>query len=183
MDGRVISLVRLDQRSREARLMHATRSDLLAHVGDQPSATQLALIERAMQLRLRLALMDQQFADSGTMGNKATGLYLSLTNTYCRVMNMLGLKASPQLQPKPTLNGYLATRYGGRVHEVGEDGATNRATNGHASSSNEHAPPASRPTRTAGKPNGGNHAANGAKPPTGPRGANARAVPRRTLPR
>lgn len=162
LDGKVVSLVTLDQRSREYRLMQETRADLLAHVGSMPSATQLALIERATQLRLRLAIADQKFADSGIMGDKATSLYLSLTNTYCKVMNLLGLRPPPR--PKENLQGYLASRYGGGcVRDVHENGATT-------------------PARTPAKANGGNGAGNGVQPAIRGSGVTRGAIPRRTLP-
>lgn len=178
--AKVINLATLDQRTREYRLMQETRADLLAHVGNMPSATQLALIERACQLRLRIAVMDQSYADQGTMTEHDSRVYLAWSNAYVRVVTALGLKAPPR--PKQDLQGYLSSRYG-RVRDVGEDGATTRATNGHAPRpTNGHAAPASRaatPVAGAGRTS---PAANGAKPPTAsPRERGGGGIARRTL--
>ena len=43
-------LAKLDQRTKEARLMRETRAEVAAHVGGKPSAVQAAMIERACQL-------------------------------------------------------------------------------------------------------------------------------------
>ena len=45
-----VALAKLDQRTKEARLMRETRAELAAHVGGKPSAVQAAMIERACQL-------------------------------------------------------------------------------------------------------------------------------------
>jgi hypothetical protein len=47
---RPVALAKLDQRTKEARLMRETRAELVAHVGGKPSAVQAAMIERACQL-------------------------------------------------------------------------------------------------------------------------------------
>ena len=50
-------LAKLDGRTREAALMRDTRARLIAHVGGSPSAVELALIERAAQLTLKVVLL------------------------------------------------------------------------------------------------------------------------------
>jgi hypothetical protein len=58
---RPVALAKLDQRTKEARLMRETRAELAAHVGGKPSAVQAAMIERACQLTLRIVAMDRKF--------------------------------------------------------------------------------------------------------------------------
>jgi hypothetical protein len=62
---RPVALAKLDQRTKEARLMRETRAELVAHVGGRPTAVQSALIERACQLTLRIVAMDRKFAETG----------------------------------------------------------------------------------------------------------------------
>jgi hypothetical protein len=50
------SLVEVDKRSREYRLMRQVRKDLTAHIGGSPNAAQRMLIERAVILSLRVAM-------------------------------------------------------------------------------------------------------------------------------
>jgi hypothetical protein len=53
-----VALAKLDQRTKDARLIRETRA---VHVGGNPSVTQRALIEQLVQIKLRLAVMDRNF--------------------------------------------------------------------------------------------------------------------------
>jgi hypothetical protein len=64
---RPVVLAKLDARTKQARLLRETRAALTAHVGGKPSAVQAAMIERAVQLTLRIADMDAKFAETGAM--------------------------------------------------------------------------------------------------------------------
>jgi len=91
------TLTRLDQRSREARLMREFRADLVRHVGGKPSTVETGLIERAAQLQLRLALFDAQFAEQGEMSDHVSRTYLAWSNSLARTLALLGLKpAKPE---------------------------------------------------------------------------------------
>jgi hypothetical protein len=83
-------LAKLDQRTREGRLTREIRAELIAHVGDQPSATQRALIEQLVQIRLRLALMDRKFAETGGQTDHDSRTYLAWANSYARLLRQLG---------------------------------------------------------------------------------------------
>jgi hypothetical protein len=83
-------LAKIDQRTREGRLTRETRAELIAHVGDQPSATQRALIEQLVQIRLRLALMDRKFAETGGQTDHDSRTYLAWANSYARLLRQLG---------------------------------------------------------------------------------------------
>jgi hypothetical protein len=98
-------LAKLDQRTREARLMRETRAELVRHVGGTPSATQAALIDQLVQIKLRLAVMDRRFAETDAQTDHDTRTYLAWANSYARLLAQLGLKATPP--PRPTLREYL----------------------------------------------------------------------------
>jgi len=102
-------LAKMDQRTREARLVRETRAELVKHCGGRPSATQRALIEQAAQIRLRLACMDRTFAESrGTMTAHDSRTYLAWSNSYSRLLRQLGLQGAPA--PVLTLASYLAAK-------------------------------------------------------------------------
>ena len=85
-------------RTIEGRLIRDVRADLLRHVGDAPSATQRALVERAVMLSVQLARMDAKALRDGAMSDHASREYLAWSNTLTRTMKALGLKGAP---PKP----------------------------------------------------------------------------------
>jgi len=86
------TLTRLDQRSREARLMREFRAELVRHVGGKPSTVETGLIERAAQLQLRLAIFDARFAELGEMTEHDSRTYLAWSNSLARTLAVLGLK-------------------------------------------------------------------------------------------
>jgi len=93
------TLAKLDGRTREARLMRDARTELTAHLGGTPSATQRALIEQAAQLRLRLATMDRQFVETGAMTEHSSRTYLAWSNSYSRLLRQLGLAGAKERPP------------------------------------------------------------------------------------
>ncbi len=97
--SRATALAKLDGRTREARLMGAVRDELIAHVGNRPSATQAAMIQQAVQLRLRLATMDRKFAETGAMTEHDSRTYLAWANSYTRLLKQLGMKGAPERAP------------------------------------------------------------------------------------
>lgn len=103
----------MDLRTRAARLMKAARAELVAHVGGAPSATQAAIIEQLVQLRLRLATMDRKFAEIGEMMSHESRTYLALGNSYSRLLRQLGLKGSGEPLPadgaRTRSNGHTAS--------------------------------------------------------------------------
>ena len=95
-------------RTREGRLLKRMRVELIAHVGGKPSATQRAMIDQCAQLRLRLAVMDRAFAQSGgAMTAHDTRTYLAWANSYSRLLRQLGLQGVAERAP--TLAEILAT--------------------------------------------------------------------------
>jgi hypothetical protein len=85
---RLSTIAKLDQRTKEARLMRETRADLTAHVGGTPSVTQRALIEQVVQLYLRLAVMDRRFMETGEVQDNR--IYLAWANSLSRLLRQLG---------------------------------------------------------------------------------------------
>lgn len=106
--SRLGALARLDQRTKEARLLRETRAELLAHVGGKPSATQRALIEQLVQIRLRLAVMDRKFAETGAQTDHDSRTYLAWANSHARLLRQLGLQGPKE--PPPGLAEYLAAK-------------------------------------------------------------------------
>jgi hypothetical protein len=88
----------LDQRSREARLLKQFRAEMTQHMGGKISAVEKALIERAAQLQLRLAIFDAKFIEDGSMSDHDTRTYLAWSNSLSRLLASLGLKPPP---PRP----------------------------------------------------------------------------------
>jgi hypothetical protein len=102
-------LAKLDQRTKEARLVREMRAELIAHVGGAPSATQRALIDQAVSLKLHIALMDRRAAENGgAMGEAAGRQYLAWANAFSRLLRQLGTKAAAQ-RPR-SLAEHLADR-------------------------------------------------------------------------
>jgi hypothetical protein len=99
-------LAKLDQRTRESRLLAAVRRDLTAHVGGRPSATQRALIERCARLSLYIEAMDRDSMASGTMSERNSRSYLAWSNSLRLALRDLG-KAAAVAQP-PSLERIIA---------------------------------------------------------------------------
>jgi hypothetical protein len=113
-------LAKLDRRTREARLLCDARAELIRHVGGNPSAVQLALIEQAAQLRLRLACMDRRFAEAGTFTEHDSRTYLAWSNSYTRALRHLGLTGAAERSP--TLAEHLAAAAAKRASTAPEAG-------------------------------------------------------------
>ena len=89
--------------------MRDTRKELIAHVGGAPSATQRALIERAVQLTLRIATMDRKFAEAGLQTEHDTRTYLAWSASLSRAMRDLGPPVPPTAQRPKSLAEILAS--------------------------------------------------------------------------
>ncbi len=98
-------LAKIDQRTREARLMRETRARLIEHVGGRPSAVEAELIERAVQLTLKVAQLDAKL-DANAMTDHDHRFYLAWSNALTRTLAQLGLK--PAAPRGPTLAEHLA---------------------------------------------------------------------------
>jgi hypothetical protein len=81
---------RLDGRTREARIVRETRVLLMRQVGGRPSPAQAALIETALDLKLRMAILERQFAETGTQTQRSGRMFTALANAYARCIRRLG---------------------------------------------------------------------------------------------
>jgi hypothetical protein len=87
------TLAKLDQRTREARLLRQVTADLTAHVGT-PSTTQRMMITRAAQLSMQIALMDAKHAKGGITEHDSR-TYLAWVGSLTRLLVQLGLDRPP----------------------------------------------------------------------------------------
>lgn len=90
------AIVTIDGRTNLGRAARLLRDGLVRHVGGSPNHVQTALIERIIQIKLRITAMDADFAHTGSMSEHATKSYLAWSNSYVRALNTLGLKAAPE---------------------------------------------------------------------------------------
>lgn len=79
--------------------MKQFRSDMVAHCGGRPSATQTALIDRAAVLHLRLILMDRESLEG--MTDRNARMYLAFSNSLARTLRQIGMKGVPSRAPSP----------------------------------------------------------------------------------
>ena len=104
---RPVALAKLDQRTKEARLMRETRAALVAHVGGKPSAVQSAMIERACQLTLRIVAMDREFAETGAQTDHDSRTYLAWSNSLTRTLAQLGVESATTTAREPSIADLL----------------------------------------------------------------------------
>jgi hypothetical protein len=88
--------IRLDRRTIIGREATAFRAGLVRHVGSSPSETQKAMINLAVQLRMRLLAMDASFTDRGDHSAHDSKQYLAWANSLSRIMVRLGLEPAAQ---------------------------------------------------------------------------------------
>jgi len=86
--------IKPDRRTVVGREATKFRADLVRHCKDKPSVTERALIDLAVQLRLRVMMMDYRFLQQGEQSPNDAAIYLAWVNTLSRVVRALGLKAS-----------------------------------------------------------------------------------------
>ncbi len=77
-------------------MMRRVRKDLVAHVGGKPSVTQSMLIERIVNLSLRVATMDRKFTATGEMTEHDTATYLAWSSSLSRLLRELGFRGAPE---------------------------------------------------------------------------------------
>ena len=97
-------LAKIDQRTREARLLAAARAELVAHVGGGPTSTQRTLIERAARAQLYLEVWDQRTLATGTISERDSRQYLAMQNSLRLCLRELGMQAAPAVAPPSLAN-------------------------------------------------------------------------------
>lgn len=106
------TLAKLDGRSKEARLLKRTRSELLAQLGRKPSVAQAMLVDRVAWLHVHLSLLDGKMAGAAPAERDARQ-YLAWANTMAKLLARLGLDQPPpsdEPDPVPRLDALLAKR-------------------------------------------------------------------------
>jgi hypothetical protein len=113
------SLVEVDKRSREYRLMRQVRRDLTAHIGGNPNAAQRMLIERAVILSLRVAMLDQKIVNGEILTTLDNNQYLAWSNSLVRTIARLGI--DPTSVPPPSWSDVLSDIARRRAEPADED--------------------------------------------------------------
>lgn len=98
-------LVLPSARTGEGKRLREFRAGLIAHVGGAPSATALALIDRATMLQHHLTTFDRKAAVEGGLSDHARRQYLAFDGSLRRALAQLGLQAAPP--SRPSLRDYL----------------------------------------------------------------------------
>lgn len=109
-------LARIDQRTREARLMRQIRRSLIEHVGGAPSSVQRALIERACVLSLRVAQIDAKIIAGEPLTMHDSNFALAWNNALRRTLIALGVDdtnaAAATADPMRQIADHFAARRG-----------------------------------------------------------------------
>jgi hypothetical protein len=87
----------IDNRNREGRFLAAARHRLVQHLGDNPSTTQLVLVDRIAWLMLHCFLLDQRIASGENWGENDRKCYLA--NSLVRSLREIGHEASARRTP------------------------------------------------------------------------------------
>jgi hypothetical protein len=87
--------------------MRRVRADLVSHVGGNPCATQRMLIERAVMLSLKVALLDKKLTAGHDFTQIDSNTYLAWSNSLQRCLRDLGVQ--PAVAKPPSLADHLAT--------------------------------------------------------------------------
>ena len=102
--------VRLDRRTLIGRDAAAFRARLVAHCAGAPTATQAALIETAVQIRMRLIAMDIAFAQKAGQSAHDARQYLAWSNSLTRTLSLLGLQPTAAAAAPPSLADYISAK-------------------------------------------------------------------------
>jgi hypothetical protein len=104
--------------------MRQVRKDLTAHIGGSPNPAQRMLIERAVILSLRVAMLDQKIVAGEILTTLDNNQYLAWSNSLVRTISRLGV--DPASGPQPNLSDVLndiAARHRAEPAEEDEDPA------------------------------------------------------------
>ena len=99
--------LKLDGRTQEAAIMRRARRDLIAHLGGQPSAVQMRLIDRAAMLTLHVDLFDRRAIRNGGLSERDSRSYLAYSNSLARTLARLG--PQPAVTRVPSLAEAMAS--------------------------------------------------------------------------
>ena len=105
-NSRPPALAKMDGRTRHAKHVAAVRTELLAHCGGKPSATQRALIDRCAMLSMHLAIIDARTVNGRGMTDHDARAYIAWSNAYARTLAKVGLRGAAP--PTRTLADHIA---------------------------------------------------------------------------
>jgi hypothetical protein len=88
-------LVKLDNRTREARLLRRIVADLTDHVGGSPSPAERRIIERCAWLQLHVSQLDARVATGGSLTERDSRSYLAWTHALTSALASLGAHVPP----------------------------------------------------------------------------------------
>jgi hypothetical protein len=99
--------------------MRQVRRDLTAHIGGNPNAAQRMLIERAVILSLRVAMLDQKIVNGEILTTLDNNQYLAWSNSLVRTIARLGI--DPTSAPPPSWSDVLSDIARRRAEAADED--------------------------------------------------------------
>ena len=105
-------LIKVDRRTKEARLMKQVRAELEAHVGPNPSYPQRVLIDRAVFLTLRVAQIDAKILAGEELTTHDSNFALAWNNSLRRTLLALGVEA---WTPPPPDWRTIVAEFGGKA--------------------------------------------------------------------
>ncbi len=105
-------LLKMDKRSKTARMLKYIWQKLFAHLAEagisKANAAQEEIIERAVWLRLHIALADAKSANGLEMSDIGQRNYLAWTNSYQKALMRLGIASEPEHDATPSeLTSYI----------------------------------------------------------------------------
>jgi hypothetical protein len=98
------NLTEIDGRLMEAREEKKLMRALVDHVGGEPSAPQLILIQRTTRLLLMLGILERRVLETHDLGDLQARQMIALANSVRQNLVALGLKPT---DPPRTLRAYL----------------------------------------------------------------------------
>jgi hypothetical protein len=86
---RRIVIGRIDGRTQMAKLARELRRELLGECSVRPTVIERAMIDQIIQLKLRIAAMDQRFIETGAKTDHDSRTYLAWSNSLVRLLRDL----------------------------------------------------------------------------------------------
>jgi len=100
--SRAKTVGRVDQRTRQAKLMRRVRDELTAHLGGAPTNIQKLMIERCVWLSLRLGMFDEMIAKGEEFTIHDSNYYIAWSNSLVRTLGKLGINEQPASVTAPS---------------------------------------------------------------------------------
>lgn len=98
----------LDSRTREGRFAKVVREELISHLGGQPTAPQVLLIETATLMALRVALLSRHVLSEEALRERDDRQLVAWMNSLRLTLVALGIERP--IQAAPSLASYIEAR-------------------------------------------------------------------------